>query len=53
MYIDYKKKSGSTVILATHEEQEIRMCDRLYLLKEGRLMPLDFDGNIHTLVGKI
>lgn len=29
--------SGGTIILVTHEQEEIRMCSRCYLLQDGRL----------------
>ena len=53
VYVNYRKQNGAIVIMATHEEQEIRMCDRIFLLKDGRLEAVDFDGDIHTLVGLI
>lgn len=48
-YLKNYKDSGNMIIIATHEEQEINFCDRLYLLKDGSLSPYCFDGNIHHL----
>ena len=48
-YLDFRKKRGASIVLATHEEQEIRLCDRLFLMKDGELKPLDFDGDIRRL----
>ena len=53
VYINHRKESGATVILSTHEEQEIRLCDRIFLLKDGLLEQVEFDGNVHKLVGMI
>lgn len=52
-YIRDFKSRGGIVILATHEEQEINLCDRHYILKNGVLNQLSYDGNVHMLVGKL
>jgi len=49
---DYKAHGGS-IILATHDVQELELCDRLFILKEGVLHPYEFDGNVHHLVGQL
>ena len=48
--IDFKTQGG-IVILATHDVQELPLCDRLYILKDGVLEEYNYDGNIHRLVG--
>ena len=45
------KKQGGIVILATHDVQELPLCDRLYILKNGVLEEYNYDGNVHRLVG--
>ena len=50
VYLRNYKKQGNIIVLATHEEREINMCDKLYILKNGILEPFTYDGNIHTLV---
>ncbi|MDD7403733.1 MAG: ABC transporter ATP-binding protein [Butyribacter sp.] len=50
VYLKNYKKQGNIILLATHEEREIAMCDRIYILKDGALVPFSYDGNIHTLV---
>ncbi len=35
---------GNTVILATHDREELALCSRLYLLENGRLAPCVFEG---------
>lgn len=52
-YIKDFKAHGGIVLLATHDAQEIEICDEWYILKEGVLHPYEFDGNIHYLVGKL
>lgn len=53
VYLRHFKQNGNIILLTTHEEREIAFCDRLFLLKEGRLSPLQYDGNIHLLAGKL
>lgn len=52
-YIKDFKAQGGIVLLATHDAGEIEICDEWYILKEGRLQPYAFDGNIHHLVGNL
>jgi len=47
------KKLGGTVLLATHDVQELSICDSLYILKNGVLNPYTFDGNVHRLAGSL
>lgn len=51
VYLKNSKAQGRVILLATHEEREIELCDKLYLLKEGILSELKYDGNIHHLAG--
>ncbi len=48
-YLDAYRRSGGIVLLATHEESELRLCDRWYLLKNGTLTPYRYDGDISRL----
>ena len=52
-YLKDFKKSGGTVLLATHDAQELELCDSLYILKDGSLKSFQYDGNIHHLVGQL
>lgn len=53
VYLSQCLHQGKLIIIATHEEREIQMCDRLMLLKDGTLQELCYDGNIHHLAGKL
>lgn len=53
VYLRHFKQKGNIILLATHEEREIAFCDRLFLLKNGTLNPLEYNGNIHQLAGKL
>lgn len=52
-YLKDFKRSGGIVILATHDAQELELCDSLYILKDGVLKSFTYDGNIHHLVGQL
>lgn len=52
-YLKGFKKSGGIVLLATHDAQELELCDSLYILKNGVLQNFVYDGNIHHLVGQL
>lgn len=53
VYLKSCMAQGKILLLATHEEREIELCDKLYLLKDGVLSDLEYDGNIHHLAGQI
>ena len=50
-YLTLLKKMGKTVLISTHDVQEIAICDKLFILKNGKLTPYIFDGDIHRLAG--
>lgn len=52
-YLQDYKAGGGRILLATHDVQELDLCDKWYILKEGHLTPYDYDGNVHRLVGKL
>lgn len=52
-YLKEFKKEGGIILLATHDVQELPLCDALYILKDGKLEPFVFDGDVHRLVGKL
>ncbi len=53
---DYLKsftRRGGTAILVTHETSEFELCDKIFILKEGKLSPFEFNGNIKRLVDSL
>lgn len=52
-YLTSFKNNGGTVIIATHEVQELAICDKVYILKDGVLAPFEFDGNIDKLAAAL
>ena len=51
-FIISHKQSGGTVFLTTHDERELTLCDRLYIIKGGISVPAEFTGDIGALVEK-
>lgn len=49
-YLKKFKADGGSLILATHEESELMLCDVIYILKDGTLMKYDYDGDLDRLV---
>lgn len=49
---DFKAQGGS-ILLATHDVQELALCDKWFILKEGVLEPYTYDGNVSKLVGRL
>ena len=47
---DFRKQGGS-MIIATHELQEIELCDKCFILKDGVVHPYDFKGDYSELAG--
>lgn len=52
-YLQTYKEQGNLILIATHEEPEIALCDRLFLLKDGVLVPYQYDGNLSDLIGTL
>ena len=44
------KRQGGILLLATHDVQELSLCDRCCIIKQGQLHPYEYDGNIDQLV---
>ncbi len=52
-YLLKYKSEGNIIILATHDLQEIPICDQLFVLKGGLLHPAEFNGDVQGLVGML
>lgn len=50
-YFDLFTKDGGILLIATHDIQELELCNKCYILKNGSLISYEYDGNIHHLVG--
>ena len=52
-YLERYKAEGGIVLLATHDMQELELCERCYIIKEGVLEAYQYDGDLHHLAGKL
>ncbi len=52
-YILQCKATGRAVILATHDERELALCDSIYLLRDGHLAPYTYTGDLADLAEQI
>lgn len=52
-YFESFKRQGGTLILATHEMQEIELCDKCFILKDGLATEYRYDGDVPHLIGRL
>lgn len=48
-YLKQCKEKGKIIWIATHELQEMKICDRLYVLRDGALNPVTYQDGIHEM----
>lgn len=49
-YLRIYKEAGGILLLTSHDLLELQICDTWYILKDGKLVPFSFDGDIHKLI---
>ena len=49
-YIKAYKKAGGAVIIVTHDENELALCDKWYIIKDGIAREYKYDGNVSALI---
>ena len=52
-YFQQFRNQGGSLIIATHEVQEIELCDKCFIIKDGKLVPYKYDGDIPHLIGRL
>ena len=52
-YLRNFKQRGGLLLLATHDVMELDLCDEWYILKDGRLEPFAYEGNVEELVRRL
>lgn len=52
-YLRGCKNEGKILILTTHDESELSLCDKWYILKNGVLEEFRYDGNVHELARRL
>lgn len=56
MLLDYFTsfcRRGGTILLATHDTEEISMCSSCFVLKDGLPTPYTYHGDLHDLIGRL
>ena len=49
-FIDAHRKEGGIAVLTSHDESEIAVCDRWFIMRDGVLTPYNYDGDVKRLV---
>lgn len=49
-YIKNHKEKGGIVLMASHDTLELALCDSWYIMKEGKLTPFTYTGDVDALV---
>lgn len=52
-YLKAFRRKGGIILWATHDIHEIELCDRCYVLKDGKLEAYVYDGDIQKLADRI
>jgi len=49
-YIKAHKEKGGIVVMSSHDTLELALCDQWYIMKEGRLTPFAYTGDLDELI---
>lgn len=52
-YLEAYRREGGIVLMATHDAQDLELCNACYILREGVLYPWQYDGDFHKLAEKL
>ena len=52
-YFEDFRSHGGAMIISTHELQEVELCNKCYILKDGVLRPYNYDGDLAHLIGRL
>ena len=52
-YLEAYKAAGGMVLLTTHDVQDLELCNKCYVLRNGRLRPYRYDGDFHKLAEEL
>ncbi len=52
-YILARKAVGDIILIATHEEAEMNLCDRIMVLKDGVAAVASYSGDIHAFASQL
>ena len=52
-YLRRHLSDGGILLLSTHDVLELELCTRCYIIKEGKLEPFEYTGNLAELVARL
>lgn len=52
-YIKTHKAQGGIVLMSSHDTLELELCDQWYIMKEGKLTPFVYTGDLDELVKRL
>lgn len=52
-YLTQYKNAGGLLFLTTHDSLELSLCDRFYIIKDGKLCEYHYDGDLNHLVDSL
>jgi ABC-2 type transport system ATP-binding protein len=52
-YLNAFKQGGGAVLITTHDESDLALCDSIYILRQGELSAYSYDGHIDRLVREL
>ena len=52
-YLRQYKAAGGLLMLTTHDVLELNLCDAWYIMKDGKLEPFEFTGDVAALVERL
>lgn len=48
-FLETYRREGGIVLMATHDAQDLELCNACYILRDGTLHPWQYDGDFHKL----
>lgn len=49
-YLHEFKNNGGTILIATHDIQDIPLCDKMYIFKDGCSFEHTYDGDVNSII---
>lgn len=52
-YLSLHKERGGILLLATHDVLELELCDECHIIKDGKISPFLYEGDIEKLIKRL
>lgn len=53
VFLEAYRREGGIVLMATHDAQDLELCNACYILRDGMLHPWQYDGDFHKLTERL